>query len=92
MYIVIVLFRVPQETVSDIRKLPDTMRTCLRHDDEECSGWFHVEKGACQESRVRVYALLLNFLFATVIHVAFTRFEANNNIRETRDEGTGDGG
>ena len=66
--------------ISVIRQFHDGMRACVRLDDGVCSGWFAVEQGL-RQGYVLV-PLLRNIFFAAVIHVAYTRFEADEDIMD----------
>ena len=54
------------------------MRACVRLDDGVCSGWFTVK----QSLHGCVLAPLLFDIFTVVIHVAYTRFEADQGIMD----------
>ena len=70
------------------------MRACVRLDDRVSSGWFAVEQGIRQGCAL---APLLFNIFAEVINVASTRFEAHKDIIDAlvhliKKRGRGGGG
>ena len=66
--------------ISVIRQFHDGMRACVRLDDGVCSGWLAVEQSIHQECVLA--ALLFNIFFTAMMHVAYTRFEADKDIRD----------
>ena len=79
LWTVLARFGVPQRMISVIRQFHDGMRAWVRLDDGVCSGWVAVEQGF---RRGCVLAPLLFNIFAAVIHVAYTRFEADKHIMD----------
>ena len=80
LWTVLARFGVPQRMISVIRQFHDGMRACVRLDDGVCSGLFAVKQGLRQGCVLA--PLLFNIFFAAVIHVAYTRFEANKDIMD----------
>ena len=95
LWTVLARFGVPQRMISVIRQFHDGMRTCVRLDDGVCSEWFAVEQGL--RHGCVLAPLLFNIFFAAVIHVAYTRFEADKDIMDAlvglrKKTGAGGGG
>ena len=66
--------------ISVLRQFHDGMRAYVRLDDGVCLGWFAVEQGRRQGY---VFApFLFNIFFGALIHVAYTRFEADEDIMD----------
>ena len=93
LWTVLARFGLPQSMISIIRQFHDSMRACVRLDDEVCSGWFAVEQGLCQGCVLT--PLLFNIFCAAVINVAYTRFKTGKDIVDTLvhlEKKTGAGG
>ena len=78
LWTVLARFGVPQNMISVIRQLHDSMRACVRLDDRVCSEWFAVEQGLRQGCVLA--PLLFNIFFTAVINVASARFKADKGI------------
>ena len=66
--------------ISAIHQFHDGMRPCVWLDDRVCSGWFVVEQGFRQGCVLA--PLLFNILFAVVLNVAYTCFNAEKDIMD----------
>ena len=56
------------------------MWACVRLDNGQCADWFPMEQGLRQGCVLAT--LLFNIFFATVIHVALTRFAGDKDIMD----------
>lgn len=76
-----------------IHQLRDGIRTCMRLEDDECSGYLSVKLGLHHGCVFN--SLQFNIFFVAMLHVALTRFGAEKDVMDAlanlrnRNEGKG---